>query len=112
MMQKRPIPNDLAGFWMPFTANRQFKKAPRLLAGAQDMHYITDDGSPILDGTAGLWCVNAGRGRPKIVDAVQRQVAKLDYAPALPRLTSLLSRHRLSFPKRRSTNSLARSAMC
>jgi beta-alanine--pyruvate transaminase len=79
---KRPIPNDLAAFWMPFTANRQFKKAPRLLAGAQDMHYYTDDGRPILDGTAGLWCVNAGHGRPKIVEAVQRQVAELDYAPA------------------------------
>jgi beta-alanine--pyruvate transaminase len=82
MMQKRPIPNDLAEFWMPFTANRQFKKAPRLLTGAQDMHYYTDDGRPLLDGTAGLWCVNAGHGRPKIVDAVQRQVAELDYAPA------------------------------
>src|SRR5215207_4618669 len=79
---RRPIPNDLAAFWMPFTANRQFKKAPRLLAGAQDMHYYTDDGRPILDGTAGLWCVNAGHGRPKIVEAVQRQVAEIDYAPA------------------------------
>ena len=79
---RRPIPNDLAAFWMPFTANRQFKKAPRLLAGAKDMHYYTDDGRPILDGTAGLWCVNAGHGRPKIVEAVQRQVAELDYAPA------------------------------
>jgi beta-alanine--pyruvate transaminase len=79
---KRPIPNDLAAFWMPFTANRQFKKAPRLLASAQDMHYYTDDGRAILDGTAGLWCVNAGHGRPKIVEAVQRQVAELDYAPA------------------------------
>ncbi|MGO4705724.1 aspartate aminotransferase family protein [Microvirga sp. 2MCAF38] len=79
---RRPIPNDLAAFWMPFTANRQFKKTPRLLASAQDMHYYTDDGRPILDGTAGLWCVNAGHGRPKIVEAVQRQVAELDYAPA------------------------------
>ncbi|WP_229426716.1 aspartate aminotransferase family protein [Microvirga alba] len=79
---RRPIPNDLAAFWMPFTANRQFKKTPRLLASAQDMHYYTDDGRAILDGTAGLWCVNAGHGRPKIVEAVQRQVAELDYAPA------------------------------
>ncbi len=68
---RRPLPNDLNAFWMPFTANRQFKKAPRLLAGAQDMHYYTDDGRAILDGTAGLWCVNAGHGRPKIVEAVQ-----------------------------------------
>ncbi|NIX77528.1 aspartate aminotransferase family protein [Microvirga sp. c23x22] len=79
---RRPLPNDLAAFWMPFTANRQFKKAPRLLASAQDMHYYTDDGRAILDGTAGLWCVNAGHGRPKIVEAVQKQVAELDYAPA------------------------------
>src|SRR5215218_6604845 len=79
---RRPLPNDLAAFWMPFTANRQFKKAPRLFAGAKDMHYYTDDGRPVLDGFAGLWCVNAGHGRPKIVEAVQRQVAELDYAPA------------------------------
>src|SRR5919112_2020616 len=79
---RRPMPNDLAAFWMPFTANRQFKKAPRLLAGAKDMPYYTDDGRTILDGTAGLWCVNAGHARPKIVEAVQRQVAELDYAPA------------------------------
>ncbi len=78
----RPLPNDLDAFWMPFTANRQFKQAPRLLARAQDMHYYTPEGRPILDGTAGLWCVNAGHGRPRIVEAVQRQVAELDYAPA------------------------------
>jgi beta-alanine--pyruvate transaminase len=78
----RPIPNDLSAFWMPFTANRQFKKIPRLLAGAKDMHYVTADGRRILDGTAGLWCVNAGHGRPKITEAVQRQVEELDYAPA------------------------------
>jgi beta-alanine--pyruvate transaminase len=79
---QRFLPNDLNAFWMPFTANRQFKKAPRLLASAKDMHYITSDGRSVLDGTAGLWCVNAGHGRPKIVDAVQRQIATLDYAPA------------------------------
>jgi len=78
----RPLPNDLDAFWMPFTANRQFKQSPRLLAGAKDMHYYTPEGRPILDATAGLWCVNAGHGRPKIVEAVQRQVAELDYAPA------------------------------
>jgi beta-alanine--pyruvate transaminase len=66
---------------MPFTANRQFKANPRLLAAAKDMHYFTPDGRPILDGTAGLWCVNAGHCRPKIVEAVQKQVAHLDYAP-------------------------------
>jgi beta-alanine--pyruvate transaminase len=74
--------NNLEAFWMPFTANRQFKKKPRLLVGAKNMHYVTDDGRRILDGTAGLWCCNAGHGRDKIVKAVQAQVAELDYAPA------------------------------
>jgi beta-alanine--pyruvate transaminase len=67
---------------MPFTANRQFKKNPRMLVGAQDMHYTTSEGRKVLDGTAGLWCCNAGHGRPKIVEAIQKQVAELDYAPA------------------------------
>jgi len=76
------VPNDLEPFWMPFTANRQFKKAPRLFAGAKDMHYTTVDGRQVLDATAGLWCVNAGHGRGPIVEAVQEQVARMDYAPA------------------------------
>ena len=67
---------------MPFTSNRQFKRNPRLFVGAKDMHYTTDDGRQVLDGTAGLWCVNAGHARPRIVEAVQKQVAELDYAPA------------------------------
>jgi beta-alanine--pyruvate transaminase len=75
-------PNDLNAFWMPFTANRQFKKAPRMLASAKDMHYFTTDGRQVLDGTSGLWCVNAGHCRPKIVEAIQEQAAELDYAPA------------------------------
>ncbi len=75
-------PNDLSAFWMPFTANRQFKQAPRMLVGAKDMHYTTADGRKVLDGTAGLWCVNAGHCRPKITEAIQRQAADLDYAPA------------------------------
>jgi beta-alanine--pyruvate transaminase len=74
--------NNLDAFWMPFTANRQFKQNPRLLVSAKDMHYRSHDGREILDGTAGLWCCNAGHGRPKIVEAVQSQVAELDYAPA------------------------------
>ena len=77
-----PAPNDLSSFWMPFTANRQFKENPRMLVGAKDMHYDTIEGHKILDGTAGLWCVNAGHARPKIVKAVQDQVTELDYAPA------------------------------
>lgn len=72
---------NLEAFWMPFTANRQFKSNPRLLAAAKDMHYFTPEGRSILDGTAGLWCVNAGHCRPKIVEAIQKQVAHLDYAP-------------------------------
>jgi len=75
-------PNDLSAFWMPFTANRQFKKSPRLFVAAKDMHYTTSDGRQVLDGTAGLWCVNAGHARPKIVEAIGRQAAELDYAPA------------------------------
>ncbi|HEY8594526.1 MAG TPA: aspartate aminotransferase family protein [Devosiaceae bacterium] len=75
-------PNDLNAFWMPFTANRQFKKAPRMFVGASDMHYTTSDGRQVLDGTAGLWCVNAGHCRPKITEAIQAQAAELDYAPA------------------------------
>ncbi|GHE03488.1 aspartate aminotransferase family protein [Allgaiera indica] len=81
-LDRKPAPNDLNAFWMPFTSNRQFKKAPRMLVGAKDMHYTTADGRQILDGTAGLWCCNAGHCRPKITEAVQRQVAELDYAPA------------------------------
>ncbi len=72
---------EKSAFWMPFTANRQFKKAPRLLARAEGMYYWTADGRQVLDGQAGLWCVNAGHCRPKIVDAVRRQVGEMDFAP-------------------------------
>ena len=83
MALDRPtVPNDLRAFWMPFTANRQFKQAPRMLVRAEGMHYTTSDGRTILDGTAGLWCVNAGHGREKITQAVAKQMAELDYAPA------------------------------
>jgi beta-alanine--pyruvate transaminase len=71
-----------AAFWMPFTDNRAFKAEPRLLAAAKGMHYYTPDGRAVLDATAGLWCVNAGHVRPKIVEAIQKQAAVLDYAPA------------------------------
>lgn len=77
-----PVPNDLSAFWMPFTANRQFKKSPRMFVSADRMHYKTADGRSVLDGTAGLWCCNAGHNRPKIVEAIQQQAAELDYAPA------------------------------
>jgi len=70
-----------SAFWMPYTANRQFKKAPRLLARAEGMYYWTADGRQLLDGQSGLWCVNAGHCRPKIVEAVKKQVAEMDFAP-------------------------------
>ncbi|MGV3742400.1 MAG: aminotransferase class III-fold pyridoxal phosphate-dependent enzyme, partial [Burkholderiaceae bacterium] len=60
-------------FWMPFAANRQFKARPRLLVSASGMHYTTDDGRRILDGTAGLWCVNAGHCHPRITEAIRQQ---------------------------------------
>jgi len=72
---------QMQSFWMPFTANRDFKSAPRLLDRAEGMHYYTPEGRQILDGTAGLWCVNAGHARPRIVQAIQQQAAKLDFAP-------------------------------
>ena len=72
--------NNLEAFWMPFTANRQFKQAPRMFVSAKDMHYTTADGRQVLDGTAGLWCCNAGHSRPKVVEAVQKQIAELDFA--------------------------------
>jgi beta-alanine--pyruvate transaminase len=72
---------DLSAFWMPFSANRQFKRSPRLLVGAKGMHYTAHDGRKVLDGTAGLWCVNAGHGREKIINAVKAQLDLLDFAP-------------------------------
>lgn len=68
-------------FWMPFTANRQFKATPRLLESAEGMYYTASDGRQVLDGTAGLWCCNAGHGRREISEAVSKQIAKMDFAP-------------------------------
>ncbi len=73
---------DLSNLWMPFTANRQFKEHPRLLAKAKGMYYTTVEGQQVLDGTAGLWCVNAGHGRSEIIEAISRQTAEMDYAPS------------------------------
>ena len=74
--------NDLDAFWMPFTANRQYKAEPRMLVSAEDMFYQSDDGRSIIDGTSGLWCVNAGHCRQEISEAVSEQISRLDYAPA------------------------------
>jgi beta-alanine--pyruvate transaminase len=88
--------NNLEAFWMPFTANRQFKKTPRMLVGAEGMYYTSADGRKILDGTSGLWCVNAGHARPKIVEAIAKQAKELDYAPAFqmghPKIFELAAR--------------------
>lgn len=74
--------NDLSAFWMPFTSNRQFKSNPRMLVAADGMYYTTSDGRQVLDGTAGLWCCNAGHKRPRIVEAIKAQADEMDYAPA------------------------------
>src|ERR1700761_6920581 len=102
MLDKSPdapavnVPNDLAAHWMPFTANRAFKKAPRLLAGAKDMHYITVDGRKIIDAASGMWCTNAGHGRTQISEAIAKMAATLDYAPpfqfGIPQSFELASR--------------------
>src|SRR5437773_4188852 len=87
MLDKSPrpaavnVPNDLAAHWMPFTANRAFQTAPRLLAGAKDMHYLTVDGRKIIDAASGMWCTNAGHGRAQISAAIAKQAETLDYAP-------------------------------
>src|SRR5476649_2686838 len=75
------VPNDLEALWLPFTPNRAFKKAPRLISRSKDMHYYTPEGRAVLDGTAGLWCCNAGHNRPSIVAAIQNQAAELDFSP-------------------------------
>jgi beta-alanine--pyruvate transaminase len=118
--------SQLEAFWMPFTANRQFKANPRLLARAAGMHYWTADGRQILDGCAGLWCVNAGHGRQEITDAVSRQIATMDYAPPFQmghpapsswrtrswggcRRESIMSSSRIPDPNRSTPRSRSRS---
>jgi beta-alanine--pyruvate transaminase len=95
-MAANPIPNDLAALWMPFTPNRAFKAAPRLIARAKDMHYETTDGRRLIDAAAGLWCCNAGHNREPIVKAIQQAAATVDYVPpfqfAHPQAFELASR--------------------
>ena len=90
------VPNDLEAYWLPFTPNRAFKASPRLIARAKDMYYYTPDGRAVLDGTAGLWCTNAGHNRDSIVAAIRAQAETLDYAPAFqfshPKAFELASR--------------------
>jgi beta-alanine--pyruvate transaminase len=73
------LANSMNAFWMPFTPNKTFKVAPRMFAGAEGMYYVTPDGRRVLDTIAGLWCVNAGHGQPRIVKAIQEQAARLDF---------------------------------
>lgn len=95
-------PNNLDAFWMPFTANRQFKSNPRMLVGAKGMFYKNAEGQSILDGTSGLWCCNAGHGDPRVVNAVSQQIAELDYAPSFqmghPKIFELAARVTGMFP--------------
>ncbi len=94
--RKSAVPNDLEAYWIPFTPNRAFKASPRLIARAKDMHYYTPEGRSLLDGTAGLWCTNAGHSREPIVAAIRSQASELDYAPAFqfshPKAFELASR--------------------
>src|SRR6202171_6567285 len=102
MLDKSPrpaavnVPNDLAAHWMPFTANRAFKKEPRLLAGAKDMHYFTVDGRKIIGAAAGMWCCKAVPGRSQFASAIGKQSEALDYAPpfqfGIPQAFELASR--------------------
>ena len=95
-------PNNLEPFWLPFTPNRNFKKTPRMIARAEGMFYYTSSGDEIIDCTAGLWCCNAGHGRPHIVEAIRHQAGELDYAPAFqfghPKVFELASRLTMMAP--------------
>src|SRR5262249_14118081 len=94
--QPTAAPNDLEAYWLPFPPNRAYKAARRLIARAKDMHYYPPDGRAVLDGTAGMWCTNAGHNRDPIVAAIQAEAAELDYAPAFqfahPKAFELASR--------------------
>jgi len=98
----KPVANNLDAFFMPFTANRQFKKNPRMLAKAKGVHYWTPEGRKIIDGTAGLWCVNAGHGREEIKAAIAKQLDEMDYAPSFqmghPKAFELAARHAALLP--------------
>src|SRR5579872_6855922 len=97
-----PVANNLDAFFMPFTANRQFKANPRLLARAKGVHYWTPEGRRVIDGTAGLWCVNAGHGRDEIKAAIAQQLEEMDYAPSFqmghPKSFELAARHAAMLP--------------
>ena len=79
--RSRDLPNDLGAFWLPFTPNRHFKTAPRMLARAEGMYFYDQSGRALLDGCSGLWCVNAGHGRAPITEAIRKAAGELDFAP-------------------------------
>jgi beta-alanine--pyruvate transaminase len=77
----RTDPDWLDAHWMPFTGNREFKKHPRFFVAAEGAYYTDQNGKKIFDGLSGLWCCGLGHARREIVEAVQKQVAALDYSP-------------------------------
>jgi len=97
------VPNDLQSFWLPFTPNDSFKRAPRMLVRAQGMHYWDDRGREILDCISGLWCVNAGHSPKRVVEAIREQAGTLDFAPTFqfghPKVFELANRLAQSAPK-------------
>lgn len=78
----RTDPAWLDAYWMPYTGNRSFKADPRMIVEAKGAYFTDGDGRKVFDGLSGLWCTGLGHGRPEITEAVSRQIAKLDYAPA------------------------------
>ncbi len=96
MPEQATTTTDMESYWLPFTPNRAFKAAPKILVSADGMYYRTNDGREILDAVSGLWCTSAGHNHPKIVEAIQRQAATMDYAPAFqlshPKAFELASR--------------------
>ncbi len=98
-------PSTLEHFWMPFTDNRRFKQAPKMIASAKGMYYTTSDGRQVLDGLAALWCVNAGHCRTRIVDAIRSQAGTLDFA------SSFSLGHRLPFEVAQRIAALAPASM-
>ncbi|TPE60984.1 aminotransferase class III-fold pyridoxal phosphate-dependent enzyme [Sandaracinobacter neustonicus] len=101
-MSTSPIPNDLSAYWLPFTANKAFKAAPRLITGAKGQFYTTADGRTVRDGFSGLWCSILGHGHPLVTEAIIRQAQALDYSPAFnfatPAAFELASRVAAQFP--------------
>ena len=93
-LDRTQVPNDLNAFWMPFTANRQFKAAPRMLYRADGMHYTNAEGRQVLDGIAGLWCCNAGHARERIVEAIRTQAG----SSTTPRPSRWATRRRSRWP--------------